>query len=293
MEIRKGAIVRGVVPVVLPIVLLGACTDKGSNPEPTVEIPSLSPVEAFQEQLDELCKPYKVAASAEEDAHTRSEFATRVDLTIDTLEDLEEEIRGLEAPAEIEGPFRKFRNALAAFISVRHEQNLVAKSLKAAVRIDLRTATLLQKLWDLSKRLDAPDCPPRDIQQVRLGVFTAKVNKSCFRLIKETRRSDLLSAPSSFDSVRAVLVALADFQSRVVDAMKRAVPEGLHSPTTKLLIKVNEKREGVLRELISNFDSLDQSSFEANLDRQEKLWRAAKNAAVEIGAIACINVVPR
>ena len=293
MEIRGGVLIRGVVLVVLPMILLVACTDNGRDPESTVEVPSLGPVEAFQEQLDELCGPYKSAANAEDDALTRSEFATRADLTIDALEDLEEEISDLEAPAEIEGPFHKFRNALAAYVSVRHEQNLVARSLKNAVRVDLRTATLLQKLWDLSKRLDAPDCPPRDIQQVRLGVFTSKVNKTCFRLIKEVRKADLFAQPTSFDSARAALVAFGDYQGRVVDVMKRSRPEGLHAPLVKRLIRVNQKREDILREMVSNFDALDESSFDANLDRQEKLWREAKNAAIDIGAIVCVNVVPK
>ncbi|MDQ3941396.1 MAG: hypothetical protein M3238_08605, partial [Actinomycetota bacterium] len=152
---------------------------------------------------------------------------------------------------------------------------------------------LLQKLWDLSKALDAPDCPPRDIREVRFGVFTAQANSRCLRLIKEIRRSDVLAAPSSFDTARAGLVAFADYQGRVVDAMTRARPKGLHSPLVKRLIRVNQKREGILRELVSNFDSLDQSTFEANVDRQAKLWSAAKKAAYDIGAVVCINVVPK
>ena len=290
---RRPGIRSAIILIVLVGVVLGACTEGDTSPpEDLVEIPSLSPEKAFGDELDNLCEPYQRAANAVTLALTRSETATRLDRELDTLEDLREDMRSLEPPASLKSSFESFAKTLTEYINIRHQEMFGPNNLKGAVDHDLRSSFLLRKLWALSKRLDAPDCPPRDIQEVLVAAFTARANRECFDLIKEFRKSDVLSQPATADSARTVLVTLADYQARVAGALARSRPRALHFSPVNRLIDLNQKRATVLRAMVANFDSLDQSAFEANLDRQAKLWSQAKRIADVLGAIVCIDVVP-
>ena len=269
--------------------LIGGSDEAERRPSPSVD-----PEDAFVDQVDDLCDPFGTADRKVTATNNRRKAARAIDRAIDAQEDFLKAARKLEAPEELAGPFGKYVKLLKEGTSLRHRVVLESKNLAQAVKEELELAQTEVKLAKLARDMTlSSSCPPLGEQSIEFRLFTAKTNKACFELYQRVNKSDVFDQSlASRTSARSALVALLNFQERVIEIVRKQ-RKGIDDPLINKLLKVLKERAGVIQELIADFDNFDFPAYQADYKRFQDLWKKIRKHTDELNLEGCLIVVPR
>ena len=281
--------------VALVLSTITSCTlVGGSDGTERPPSPSIDPEAEFLDRVDDLCEPFGKADRKVTASKGRSQAARAIDRATDAQEDFLKEARKLEAPEELATPFGRYLKLLKEATSLRHRVLIESKNLSQAVKEDLELAQTENQLGELAREITLSSaCPPIEEQFVEFRLFTAKTNNACFELYKKVKKSDVFDQSlATRSSARSGLVALLDFQERVIEVVRKQ-RKGITDPLIGRLLKVLEDRADVIRELIADFDAFDVSAYEADYQRFQDLWKNIRKMTDKLNLEGCLIVVPR